>query len=298
VKVLARALAITVLEPEGEPLAHGSVLARELKSAFTDALTWAPGFPGIGRIPKLYTGVTGPSFDIKDLAAVCDNMIADERGRRSFSFTDTEHALPRPAADVLSTGPVGFRWVLDDAKTAEHAIRLTSTALATMLGVRVAAVLTPARSGEGVTVDLFAARDVSRGAMGRRSPRLVVTSAAGVARSDAITSLAPGGVLAVLGGGAAVPDGAKALVRERRARIVPLPTGDGGGAAVAAACASTAVAVASRTTRAAVDTSELGRAHGEHGELARRAFEAILEVLVAHERESNGGVSGEVKTAS
>ncbi|HVJ91616.1 MAG TPA: hypothetical protein VM580_17555, partial [Labilithrix sp.] len=95
VKALARALAIAVLEPIDEPLAHGSLLAREVKSAFTDALTWVPGFPGIGRIPKLFVGATGPAFDVSDLAAVCENMLADERGRRVFSFVDVEHSLPR-----------------------------------------------------------------------------------------------------------------------------------------------------------------------------------------------------------
>jgi pyruvate ferredoxin oxidoreductase alpha subunit len=58
VKALARALAVTVLEPADEPLTHGALLARDVKSAFTDALTWVPGFPGIGRIPKLFVGAS------------------------------------------------------------------------------------------------------------------------------------------------------------------------------------------------------------------------------------------------
>ena len=124
VKTLARALAITVLEPADEPMSHGGLLARELKSAFTDALTWAPGFPGIGRIPKLFVGVTGTSFDVSDLAAICDNMLADERGRRSFSFSDTEHALPRAAStdERAASATVSMRWVLDDVETADGAL--------------------------------------------------------------------------------------------------------------------------------------------------------------------------------
>ncbi len=111
VKALARALAVTVLEAADEPMSHGGLLARELKSAFTDALTWAPGFPGIGRIPKLFVGVTGPSFDVNDLAAICDNMLADERGRRSFSFSDADHQLPRAAAtEAIATNGVSMRW--------------------------------------------------------------------------------------------------------------------------------------------------------------------------------------------
>lgn len=290
VKALARALAITILEPSDEPLSHGGLLARELKSAFTDALTWVPGFPGIGRIPKLFVGTTGPSFDVADLAAVCDNMLADERGKRSFSFADTEHALPRaPAVPAPASSPVAFRWVLDDLATADQAIATTSNALAATLGLRLHAVVTPARSGNGATVDVFASREHARGGMARRGPRLVLATARGVASSDAVTALAPGGVLAVLGAGSDVPDGAKAIVRERRARILPLPTSEGDdAAAIAAACAGAAVAVASRTTRAAIDTGELARVVGDKGDRARRAFEAMLDAVSAQDREANG----------
>lgn len=293
VKALARALAVTVLEPTDEPLSHGGLLARELKSAFTDALTWVPGFPGIGRIPKLFVGVTGPSFDVADLAAVCDNMLADERGKRSFSFADVEHALPRPpATEQPATGPVAFRWVLDDLASADAAITATSAALAGTLGLRLHAVVTPAKSGDGATVDAFASRDHARGGMARRGPRLVLATARGVASSDAITSLATGGVLAVAGGGdtaAAVPDGARAMVRERRARILPLPGGEGEGpSAIAAACAGTAVAIASRTSRATVDLAELAKIVGEHGDRARRAFEAMLDAVSAQDQAGNG----------
>src|SRR5262249_47739554 len=105
VKALARALAITVLEPLDEPLAHGALLARDVKSAFTDALTWMPGFPGIGRIPKLFVGAAGAAFDVADLAAACENMLADERGRRIFSFSDVEHVLPRAQRQVTVSAP-------------------------------------------------------------------------------------------------------------------------------------------------------------------------------------------------
>lgn len=125
--------------------------------------------------------------------------------------------------------------------------------------------------------------------MARRGPRLVLATARGVASSDAVTALAPGGVLAVLGAGSDVPDGAKTIVRERRARILPLPTSEGDdAAAIAAACAGAAVAVASRTTRATIDGAELARIVGEKGDRARRAFEAMLDAVSAQDREANG----------
>jgi pyruvate-ferredoxin/flavodoxin oxidoreductase len=301
VKALSRALAITVLEPADEPMSHGGLLARELKSAFTDALTWAPGFPGIGRIPKLFVGVTGASFDVSDLAAICDNMLADERGRRSFSFSDTDHALPRPQASetAQATGTVSMRWVLDDVSSAEVALSTTAAVLAAALGLRVHGIITPQASGV-VTVDIFASREHARGGMARRGPRLVLATDRGIASSSAVAPLAPGAVLAVLsaGGEPSLPDAARAIVRERRVRALALAYGgaaEDATIAVAATCAGAALAVGSRAQRALVDGVLVARTVAEHlttrgvadpgpaAERARRAFEATVEALASVE---------------
>lgn len=302
VKTLARALAITVLEPADEPLSHGGLLARELKSAFTDALTWAPGFPGIGRIPKLFVGVTGSSFDVSDLASICDNMLADERGKRSFSFSDTEHALPRTASTELPAGgPLAIRWVLDDTHVAEVALSVTAAALASSLGLRAHGIVTPA-AGSGVVVDVFAARDHARGGMARRGPRLVLASERGIASAEAVAPLTAGAVLGVLSssGEPNLPDAARNIVREKRARALALASGGGEGdatLAIAATCAGAAIAAGSRAHRSVVDGVTVARVVAEHllargvtepthaAERARRAFEATLEALVSGERE-------------
>jgi len=311
VKALSRALAVTILEPSDEPLTQGGVLARELKSAFTDALTWAPGFPGIGRVPKLFVGVTGPSFDVADLASVCDNMLADERGRRSFSFVDTEHALPRvapPHASPEGGQPVALRWVMDDMATAESALGLTAAVLANGLGLRAHAILTP--HAGGVTVDLVASRDAARGSVVRRTPRVVVATERGVASSEAVAALVPGAVLGVLAasGDAGLPDAARSIVRERRVRALALPSGadDASGLAVAAACAGVALAVGSRAPRQRLDAALVTRVVVEHltaqavaepqrlAERAQRAFEGTLEALVTTDREVAALAASEV----
>ncbi|MBS2019129.1 MAG: hypothetical protein JST00_40050 [Deltaproteobacteria bacterium] len=302
VKALARALAITVLEPVDEPLSHGGLLARELKSAFTDALTWAPGFPGIGRIPKLFVGVTGSSFDVADLAAICENMLADERGKRSFSFSDTEHALPRStAAETHGPGPLSLRWVLDDAHSADLALSVTAGALVAALGLRAHGIVTPLASG-GAVVDLFASREHARGGMARRGPRLVLASERGIASSAAVAPLTAGSVLGVLSssGEPALPDAARNIVRERRARALALASGGGEGdhaLSIAAACAGAALAAGSRAQRTILDGVLVARVVSETllargvteptraAERARRAFEATLEALVSGERE-------------
>ena len=311
VKTLARALAITVLEAADEPMSHGGLLARELKSAFTDALTWAPGFPGIGRIPKLFVGVTGPSFDVADLAAICDNMLADERGRRSFSFSDTEHALPRPPRQELALlTTVSMRWVLDDVDSAELALSTTAAVLASALGLRAHGIVTPHPGGGGATVDVFASREHARGAMARRGPRLVLATDRGIASSAAVAPLAPGAVLGVLsaGGDPTLPDAARTIVRERRVRALALAYGGAAedvNLAIAATCAGAALAVGSRAQKTMLDGVQVARAVAEHlasrgitdggpaAERARRAFEATLEALATAERDGEARLDGD-----
>ncbi len=73
VKTLCRALAIGVLEGVDRPLSAGGPLAEELKAAFADALTWAPGYPGIGRIPRFATGFVAPHHEL-DSAGITSPM--------------------------------------------------------------------------------------------------------------------------------------------------------------------------------------------------------------------------------
>lgn len=293
VKALSRALAITILEPADEPLAQGGLLVRELKSAFADAMTWAPGFSGIGRIPKFFTGVTGPSFGIEDLAAICENMLADERGRRTFSLVDPDQSLPRPqTVAVPLAGQVVLRWVLEQAEVAERAIAATSAVLAETLGLR-AHTIVSVHDGMA-TIDLLATRD-ARGGMARRAPRLVLASEKGALRSEAVTPLSPGAIFGILSS-AALSDATRAVARERRVRVVPLPT-EGADVdpsmAIAATCAGASAAVAFRAQRAAVDALQVARVVAEHfrgmphadvaGERARRAFEVTHEAVLAAE---------------
>jgi len=53
VKALGRASTVVVIEPFDVALAPSGPVAAGVKGALADALTWAPGFPGIGRIPPV-----------------------------------------------------------------------------------------------------------------------------------------------------------------------------------------------------------------------------------------------------
>lgn len=301
VKALARALAITVLEASDEPFTQGGLLARDVKSAFTDALTWVPGFPGIGRIPKLFIGASGPAFDVADLAAICENMLADERGRRIFSFVDVEHALPRASAlreeasaDARGAREVAIRFVLDDASAAEAVLVAVGKTLVSGAGLRSQGIITSA-NGAGAVLDVIASRDHARGGMARRAPRLVIATERGVSSAGAVVPLAESAVLAVIGGDptGALPDAARTIVRERRARVLPLALGGGGDVAIAAVAAGAALAAAALALKTPIEGGAVARIVAESvpgseldvdGQRARRAFEATRDVLAAASR--------------
>ena len=310
VKALARALAITILEPTDEPLAHGALLARDVKAAFTDALTWVPGFPGIGRIPKLFVGATGSTFDLSDLAAACENMLADERGHRVFSFVQgtLEHGRRGSAEGGTRDGTlvggrrgsaeggtreVAIRVVVDDVASADALLGVVGAALANGAGLRTHAIVTSTTPGAGAVVDLLASRDHARGGMARRAPRLVLATERGVANAGAVVPLADGAVLGLLGvgPGSALPEAVRTAVRERRARVLPLAfTGAASREAIIASAAGGTLAIAAHTLKLPLDAAAVvrvvaeampGAPNGDAAASAGRAFDATRDALAA-----------------
>lgn len=83
VKAIARARSAVVIEPLDAPLDPAGPLATAVKGAFFDALTWAPGFPGVGRVPPVVS-VTSvrPSIVAADVEAALAELSSGERARR------------------------------------------------------------------------------------------------------------------------------------------------------------------------------------------------------------------------
>lgn len=89
VKAAARARAIAVIEPLDVALAPCGPLAESLKAAFADALTWAPGFPGVGRIPPIISAAFATLEDgvrAQDVQAILDELATGDRARRVLIF--------------------------------------------------------------------------------------------------------------------------------------------------------------------------------------------------------------------
>jgi pyruvate-ferredoxin/flavodoxin oxidoreductase len=313
VKVLSRALAITVLEAVDEPLAQSNPLTRELKAAFADAITWAPDYPGVGRVPRILSGVvdTGDhSIEAHDLDAALHNMLADERGKRSFvlGHADALRPAPRPSSPPGPPRVFTMRGRVADAQTASACAEVTASALSLALGLRVRASARALQSGEGegYAFDVVASRERPRGTHAPHAVGLVVIDdAAALLRGNPLARLADGGVVALPAPAhatdalwSALPPYAKAIVHDRGARLVGYarePSGPDASAdrwLSAAGFAGIALAHAAAFANAPLQPGLVGRevtdvlagkkvdaalAH-RGGDHARRTFESMVEV--------------------
>ncbi|HTB77194.1 MAG TPA: hypothetical protein VK762_28315 [Polyangiaceae bacterium] len=261
VKALGRALAVTVLERVDQPLASGAPLAVQLKAAFADALTWAPDYPGVGRIPRIVSGIVAPDreVDSADLDAMVHNVLADERGKRSFvlggedaqalgkvgaaaqataswgaaqppgswgaaSPSASAHAIASPEGAFVMRGVAGRRQVAAAAAELCAAVLGSALGLRTRVAVRELAY----EEGGGIAFDLVASRQRPRGTHAPHAVNLVaLEDPAFLMHGNALARLAAAGVVAVPSERRAaealwaeVPSWVKALAFDRGARVV------------------------------------------------------------------------------
>jgi hypothetical protein len=236
---LARSLAVTVLEHTDTPLAQSNPLTRELKAGFSDALTWAPEYPGIGRIPRVHSGVARANaheVEAHDLDAVVVNMLAGENGKRFFVLGG-DAALDLPAApghdprsNVEPTSlPPAFhlRGIAPDAVVAATAAELASAVIASVLSLKVRAIIRPLPTG-GCAFDLAVAPHRLLGAhLSSALDLVVLADASALIRGNPIARLALGGTVAVPSQRTSpeavwneMPPYVKAVVFDRQAALV------------------------------------------------------------------------------
>ena len=315
VKAMSRALAVSVLESVDEPLAQSNPLTREIKAAFADAITWAPEYPGIGRIPRILSGVVGASgheLEARDLDAIVHNMLADERGKRSFVLGGDEPLaleapVPTGAIARSSSLPLSMRGRVRDVATAEACAELCAVIASSVLGLHVRASVRKltAIEGEGVAFDLLAGRDRPRGLHAPHAVRLVaIDDAASLIHANPLLRLAEGGTVAIPtiqrsadALWSEVPAYAKAIVFDRSARVIGFPPIDESDEKVRrwiTASTFAGLALASASGRNGVDGSLVQREVNEAilaalgpaaeaiaargAETARRVFEGHVEV--------------------
>lgn len=100
--------AIAIIERMDNPMAQSNPLSAEIKAAFSDAMSGAPGYPKIDRIPLIYSGAAGlGSRDVRpgDFVAVVNHMRAEEKQR--FFVLGIRHELALAVKDEPDVRPKG-----------------------------------------------------------------------------------------------------------------------------------------------------------------------------------------------
>lgn len=101
VKAVSRAHAVLVLEPLDVALAPSGPVATALKAAFADAITWTPGFPGVGKVPPTISATVATlerPIGEEEIRALLAELEDGERARRVIVFgTTSDDARPKPS---------------------------------------------------------------------------------------------------------------------------------------------------------------------------------------------------------
>ena len=266
VKALGRALAVTVLERVEQPLAGNAPLAGQLKAAFADALTWAPDYPGIGRIPRIVSGVIAPEreVDSTDLDAIVHNVLADERGKRQFVLGgDEAQSLWRPPVTRTAGDAFVMRGIASRREVAAAAAELCAAVLASALGLRtrVAVRALSHDEGDGVAFDLVASRERPRGNHAPHAAGIIaLADSALLARGNPLARLAPSGMIAFPSVRRAadavwaeVPQWARTVAFDRGARVVGWTPSDAEADMWLSAASFVGIALAAVTRTASTD---------------------------------------------
>ncbi len=93
VKIAARARAIAVIELLDVASRPRGRWPRASRAAFADALTWAAGFPGVGRIPPIVSAVFATldgGVKARDVRAIVEELRSGDRARRVLVFGSDE----------------------------------------------------------------------------------------------------------------------------------------------------------------------------------------------------------------
>ena len=108
VDALKNVKALAIIERMDNPAAQSNPLTSEIKAAFADALSGAPGYPKIDRAPVIYSGSAGlGSRDVRpgDFVSVIEHLRS--ANQRRYFVLGIEHELALPTANEPDVRPKG-----------------------------------------------------------------------------------------------------------------------------------------------------------------------------------------------
>jgi pyruvate-ferredoxin/flavodoxin oxidoreductase len=143
VEALRHLKAVAVIERLDNPTAQSNPLTTEIKAAFADALSGAPGYPKIDRAPVIYSGSAGlGGRDIRpaDLIAVAKHLA--HRDERRFFVLGIKHDLalvPEREVDVRPQGAFSMRGHSIGGYGSVTTNRIIASVVGSLSGLRVQA---------------------------------------------------------------------------------------------------------------------------------------------------------------
>lgn len=128
VKSMVRADVVIAVEWEATVLAQSGHLAREIKAAFADAITWTPGYPGISSVPRVVScGCAGVEMETEHLVAAALYAL-EHKDVRALLLDELDLVPPRAAAAWADA--VTVRAVVNHGGMGEGALDAVLAALA------------------------------------------------------------------------------------------------------------------------------------------------------------------------
>lgn len=239
VEAMKHLKAMAVIERMDNPLAESNPLTAEIKAAFADALTGAPGFPSLGRMPIIYSGSAGlGSRDIRpgDLAAAIDNMRRDDGGSRYFvlGIKHDMALVPSEDPDVRPAGTFSMRGHSVGGFGSVTTNKVIATIVGDLFGLKVQAYPKYGSEKKGLptTYYLTVAKEQIRTHCELTQVDFVPLNDVNAFNlGNPLAGLATGGMVFIQTDQktpeevwARIPDYAKQIIRERRIRVLALDT--------------------------------------------------------------------------
>ena len=236
VDALKHLRAIAVIERMDNPAAQSNPLTSEIKAAFADALSGAPGYPKIDHAPLIYSGAAGlGSRDIRpgDFVSVIEHLRSANESR--FFVLGIDHKLALPAAgepDVRPKGAFSMRGHSIGGYGSVTTNKVIATIVGDLFGLQVQAYPMYGSEKKGLPTTYFltvAEESIGAHAELRHVDFVPLNNVNAFNIGNPLTGLVPGGTVFIQHPSrdpnlvwSTIPPSARRFIRENRIRVLAL----------------------------------------------------------------------------
>ncbi len=233
---LSNVKAFAVIERMDNPIGQSNPLTAEIKAAFADALSGAPGYPEIDKVPLIYSGSAGlGSRDVRpgDFVAVVNHM----RGRKPqrYFVLGIQHDLALTAdrePDVRPKGAFSMRGHSVGGYGSVTTNKVIATIVADLYGLQVQAypMYGSEKKGLPTTYFLTVAEEMIRAHAELKHVDFVpLNNVNAFNQGNPLIGLVPGGTVFIQHSSSdparvwnAIPAGARQFIRQNQIRVLAL----------------------------------------------------------------------------